>query len=625
MVAPVRPRTPNRAKSPHQYESSIPSPASGRYFSPRGPPQSPEQMDNSSPLVNDSGIPELLDLIERQQFDLVIARIKRDPSEASVILASASAGAHNSVMNQGNLALHEACKNQPPLDVIEALLDANEEAIKTKGQWGYLPLHFACCSRASPEVVAKLIVSYPSATRAKDDHEGTLPLHLAAKWGANDEVIMALLTVHPKASGVRDASGRTPIDHAKNLKSPHVRDSVMTALHRAPILCAVSKAAMNKLAHESDAKLREVVEVYQERMTQVKERYEQDKTTAVALEVQLRKELWDEKERSSVLSEKVAMLSHALDMKSRELDEKNQLLSQIQALIGSQLEESFHRQQQFDRKDTERKELAKTAVREWVSTGSSVQTNEQSIAEEERDPPPTRRCPSPKSAAVATVKEWFSSETSQFTDHQNGGEEIRRSGAQASGPNRDKVENYRKQNITRPNAGQASIRNQNPRYTNDTREKNQHPSLLNRSKSAPRQSQVLARRETSSRQIPGGADSKSSGNIRQTHPALANGTGEPPNLIQEKNNPYRGSQSQSYSTSSRRSQNNQGNPGWRQSYSHSGSSAQRRNDSSDHSPTRPRETYSTSKPATTAYSQRTYHDDEDESLTMDSNMVECWE
>jgi hypothetical protein len=293
-------------------------------------------------------VPQLLELIEMQRFGDVIARIKAKPSEATLTLSGHS-GAHNSIMNQGNLALHEACKNQPSADLINVLLAANENALKTKGQWGYLPLHFACCSRAAPEVVAKLIIAYPSATRAKDDHEGTLPLHLAAKWGASDEVIMALLTVHPKASVARDMTGKTPIEHANLLSSPHVRDSVLTALMRAPILCAVSKAAMNKMTYESEAKLREVVEVYQERMTRVKEKFEDDKNTTVSLEVQLRKELWDEKDRSLKLSEKLARLSHTLESKEKELLQKDKILHQIQGLF-----EKSESQQQPERRDQER-------------------------------------------------------------------------------------------------------------------------------------------------------------------------------------------------------------------------------------------------------------------------------
>ena len=366
--------------------------------------------------THEQHIPQLLELIEMQRFSEVIERIKAKPSEATLTLSGHS-GAHNSIMNQGNLALHEACKNQPPADLIHVLLEAHENALKTKGQWGYLPLHFACCSRAAPEVVAKLIIAYPSATRAKDDHEGTLPLHLAAKWGASDEVIMALLTVHPKASAARDMTGKTPIEHANLLSSPHVRDSVITALMRAPILCAVSKAAMHKMTYESEAKLREVVEVYQERMNRVKEKYEDDKNTTVSLEVQLRKELWDEKDRSSKLSEKLARLSHRLESKEQELLQKDKILQQIQGLFGKNGNQQQPERRDQERRDQERRDqerrdqerrdqerrdlerrdlerrdqveqrdqseardasnerhdeqnLAKTAVREWVSAGS---------------------------------------------------------------------------------------------------------------------------------------------------------------------------------------------------------------------------------------------------------------
>jgi hypothetical protein len=607
---------------------------------------------------NDEGS-MLLELIERKEFDKVVARVKSRPGEAMMTLSSLS-GAHNSVMNQGNLALHEACKNQPTVEVIDTLLEANEQGIRTKGQWGYLPLHFACASRASPEVVARLIIVFPSATRTKDDHEGTLPLHLAAKWGAADEVIMALLTIHPRASGVRDSSGKTPIDHARNLSSPHVRESVIAALQRAPILCAVSKAAMNKLAYESDAKLREVVEIYQERMSQVKDRYEQDKSNSLALEVQLRKELWEVKQRSAILEERMEQLSQMLQEREMELDAQDRVLRQIQGLVmttqqhhpsGQEQQESMDyrtsRDQRFSKpqrdprgqydnrngrlspQEQQEKEMAKSAVREWFSAETSQNRNDQpyenkrDLVQQDNSTPVTGGS-SPRAAVVATVKEWFSSETRRLSD------ESEDDSHGVDNPARDKAESYRQSQLQQPhrpttsrsNNDHAPLREQNTIAQQRSRDKKKNTprdhSLLNRSRSVPRQSAVLERKE-SKRQSPTQHVATSS---RQPSPASGirnegpergeNSPREPPSPTPSQSEVNR-AQSRSYSSSSSRRTPNQANTGWRKNQSH-GPSRQ--------SPTRPRETYSTSKASTPTFPNRVF--DDSDSLTMDSQMVE-WE
>jgi hypothetical protein len=508
---------------------------------------------------------------------------------------------------------------------------------------------------------------------------------LASKWGADDEVIMALLTVHPKASGVRDSSGRTPLEHATQLASPHVREAVLQALRRAPILCAVSKAAMNKLAYEGDAKLREVVEIYQERMTQVKEKYEQDKTNAVALEVQLRKELWDEKERSSNLSEKLVRLSRALEEKTTELEEKGELLEQIQGLISGRLQATRQREaQNADSRDdaehspreqsprdearAKRKDqqaLAKSVVREWVAAGNSG-SSDQSCDEtevEERDPPPSSAPPSPrqqppadgstKSAAVATVKEWIASaNTSQHSE-----EEPRRPTTHRPS-SRDKIENYRQphhQSSQRPvDHTSSAVRRQSQDAKNDD------DSLLHRSKSAPRSKAVLARREMATR-IPTPTPNLSqdysrshSGSIRHKSPGADRGDRrqpppEPAQPQQRLGHQYQRStgMSNSYSTSSRYTNTQTSHRGGSESprqqppvsqshsassstrryqsktpQSHSASSSTRRYESKIPGGPRPRESYSAQKPATSAYSHRIM-DDADETLTMDSKIE--WE
>jgi hypothetical protein len=82
---------------------------------------------------------DFLSLIEKNSWEALIEKVKEDPSLAFSPLSGASSWSSGS---QGNLALHEVCKQQPTVAVIEALMQAYPDAVRTRGQWGYLPLHY---------------------------------------------------------------------------------------------------------------------------------------------------------------------------------------------------------------------------------------------------------------------------------------------------------------------------------------------------------------------------------------------------------------------------------------------------------------------------------------------------
>lgn len=103
---------------------------------------------NSSSPVSQSGTSvasqetsqAILRLVEKHQWDDLIEMIKEDSSVAFSSLSTASVLCRGT---QGNLTLHEVCKSQPTAAVVEALLEANPIAARTRGNWGYLPLHYA--------------------------------------------------------------------------------------------------------------------------------------------------------------------------------------------------------------------------------------------------------------------------------------------------------------------------------------------------------------------------------------------------------------------------------------------------------------------------------------------------
>ena len=90
----------------------------------------------SSPRSNPiAEVPEILELISSQSWTEIIRKLQDEPSDASILLDSST--------GQSNLAIHEACKHQPPVAVIDSLIKANPSSVMAKGQWGYLPIHFA--------------------------------------------------------------------------------------------------------------------------------------------------------------------------------------------------------------------------------------------------------------------------------------------------------------------------------------------------------------------------------------------------------------------------------------------------------------------------------------------------
>jgi hypothetical protein len=265
---------------------------------------------------------QVFDLIDDREWEALKTLIRSKPSVAEEALSKAS-GDSGRRSSEGQLALHEACKCKPPLDVVELLIDANISALKAKGQRGFTPLHWAVSQGASVDVVAKLINSYPPGTRMRDDILQVLPIHLAAKWGASEEVLMEILIAHPEGFYIRDGDCLTPLDYANRLSSESDREEMKRVLSHAPLLCKVSKAAQVRVAHEHDTKLRSIQEGHSTQVAEWDARYVQDKLKFKRVEQSLKLDLdsvTDLAETSSrQLNEKITELTD-LTVKHAELE-----------------------------------------------------------------------------------------------------------------------------------------------------------------------------------------------------------------------------------------------------------------------------------------------------------------
>jgi hypothetical protein len=183
----------------------------------------------SSPSKNDIDISlDLPTLIKNLKWKSVIARLECNPDEANDELVG--------VMTRGGFTasasmtpLHYACERKPPVEVVQALLEANPEAVSQRMMpGGCLPLHIACTWHCSTTVISALLSADPTTAKVVDEL-GNRPLHAACFSGAIYPVIQDLLSAYPKATLSRNNQGSQPIDICRRLRHPN-RRAVMQAL-----------------------------------------------------------------------------------------------------------------------------------------------------------------------------------------------------------------------------------------------------------------------------------------------------------------------------------------------------------------------------------------------------------
>jgi hypothetical protein len=139
------------------------------------------------------------------------------------------------------LPLHLACLYQPPLTVVQALVDLYAEAASVRIQeeaCNQLPLHLACMLGGSLGVIQVLLDAYPLGVKCRESFGGFLPLHLAvhsttSSTGTSLETIETLIQAFPESLHVVCNFGDTPLDIVQkgnhNLKDKH---KVKALLHK---------------------------------------------------------------------------------------------------------------------------------------------------------------------------------------------------------------------------------------------------------------------------------------------------------------------------------------------------------------------------------------------------------
>lgn len=109
--------------------------------------------------------------------------------------------------SNGDTILHWACFGSPPLDVIEAILRTCPELATLRNHKGYLPLHTACCYRASSLVIRILVQVYPESAgmtiESNTEQGGSTPLHLLCDYGCQAASLRAILETDAGAASTQ--------------------------------------------------------------------------------------------------------------------------------------------------------------------------------------------------------------------------------------------------------------------------------------------------------------------------------------------------------------------------------------------------------------------------------------
>jgi len=139
----------------------------------------------------------LRNLVFLEDWNSVLSACRSNPHEATI------------PDRMGDLPLHEACQLGSPFHIIESLLSAYPDGIKSRGFCGRLPLHSAVYKQPSLIVIKYLLQKYPKAA-ATIDADGRLPIHLAVVRNSPKQVIEILIGAYPKSLQTPNIFGNTP-------------------------------------------------------------------------------------------------------------------------------------------------------------------------------------------------------------------------------------------------------------------------------------------------------------------------------------------------------------------------------------------------------------------------------
>ncbi|KAG7343441.1 ankyrin repeat domain protein [Nitzschia inconspicua] len=116
--------------------------------------------------------------------------------------------------NEGELPLHIACERKAKFQVLQALVKAFPQAVKTQTNiYHQTPFHYLMFSKSVTMESAKLLLDACSSAAKIRDKFGRTVLHMGIEYEADEDVLKLIYDAFPEAAGLKPTENLSSLDH----------------------------------------------------------------------------------------------------------------------------------------------------------------------------------------------------------------------------------------------------------------------------------------------------------------------------------------------------------------------------------------------------------------------------
>jgi len=191
-----------------------------------------------SAISNNKSKSEDTNLKDSKEDNIIKARVSNNRQESFVVKGSNCMPPHEVNYDVYPTKLIKLVEKKKWEDAIQRCVEKPEEAstwmcrlqeVDGKGKkknelrWRILPIHSAIVLHAPVEVIEALVDAYPDGIKTGDDRQ-MLPLHMAFRLGANTETAAVLVDAYPDALTKKDSKGHTPLHVLKAYRRKYEKE-----------------------------------------------------------------------------------------------------------------------------------------------------------------------------------------------------------------------------------------------------------------------------------------------------------------------------------------------------------------------------------------------------------------
>lgn len=163
-----------------------------------------------------------------KSYSLVDAKEHRDEKEASILEYILNGFVTTTAMICKVDGYHGIDKNsdlEAEETLLNALIHANPDGLKSRDSKGSLPIHTACKRNARLPLIRRVIDEYDEALKIIDAH-ARLPLHFACEPVVHVPTVLLLAAKYPEATRIGNINGLTPLDLLRMFDKANVAEDL---------------------------------------------------------------------------------------------------------------------------------------------------------------------------------------------------------------------------------------------------------------------------------------------------------------------------------------------------------------------------------------------------------------